>query len=132
MGAMEVQAVQTPRTRVNALAGTYCATGPQAVCLVGVRCTTGGRIRHLKIKEQVDNLNVVLRGHYAYYGIAGNIRALQKVYRVVERYWRKMLCTRSRAGHIRWAVFQRIKQRTPLLRPKLYLPYRELQALVVL
>jgi RNA-directed DNA polymerase len=48
------------------------------------------------------------------------------------RYWRKMLCTRSRAGHITWVVFHQIKQRTPLLRPKLYLPYRELQALVVL
>ena len=45
------------------------------------------RMRHLPIQEQVINLNRVLRGHYAYYGIAGNIRALQQVYRVVERYW---------------------------------------------
>ena len=45
------------------------------------------QIRHLTIQEQVDNLNTVLRGHYAYYGIAGNIRALQKVYRAVERNW---------------------------------------------
>jgi RNA-directed DNA polymerase len=120
----------------------YCTRNQKGNFKVGMRTEKSGvrrslmslqdlmrQIRHLKIKEQVDNLNVVLRGHY---GIAGNIRALQKVYRVVERYWRKMLCTRSRAGHIRWAVFHRIKQRTPLLRPKLYLPYRELQALVVL
>jgi RNA-directed DNA polymerase len=26
----------------------------------------------------------VLRGHYAYYGIAGNFRSLQKVHRAVE------------------------------------------------
>ena len=39
--------------------------------------------RHLPIQEQVDALNVTLRGHYAYYGVAGNIRALQRVYRVV-------------------------------------------------
>jgi hypothetical protein len=63
------------------------------------------RIRHLTIQEQVNNLNNVLRGHYAYYGIAGNIRALQKVHRAVERYWRKMLCTRSWAGCVTWACF---------------------------
>jgi RNA-directed DNA polymerase len=56
------------------------------------------RIRHLTIPDQAGDLNAVLRGHYAYYGIAGNIRALQKVYRAVERYWRKMLCSRSWAG----------------------------------
>jgi group II intron reverse transcriptase/maturase len=90
------------------------------------------QIRHQTIQEQVENLNTVLRGHYAYYGIAGNIRALQKVYRAVERYWRKMLCTRSWAGRVTWACFNQIKTRTPLLRPKLFLPYRELQSLAVL
>jgi RNA-directed DNA polymerase len=90
------------------------------------------QIRHLTIQEQVDNLNTVLRGHYAYYGIAGNIRALQKVYRAVERYWRKMLCTRSWAGRLTWLAFNQIKTRTPLLRPRLFLPYRKLQALAVL
>jgi group II intron reverse transcriptase/maturase len=91
------------------------------------------RIRHLTIPDQAGDLNAVLRGHYAYYGIAGNIRALQKVYRAVERYWRKMLCSRSWAGrHLTWEVFGQIKERTPLLRPKLYLPYRALQALAVL
>jgi RNA-directed DNA polymerase len=90
------------------------------------------RMRHLPVREQVDNLNAGLRGHYAYFGIAGNIRALQKVYRTVERYWHKMLCSRSWKGAIRWAVFRRIKAQFPLLRPKLYLPYRELQAIAML
>ena len=90
------------------------------------------RMRHLPVREQVDNLNTALRGHYAYYGIAGNFRALQRVHRAVERYWHKMLCSRSWAGRIPWAVFHQIKERLPLLRPKLYLPYRELQALAVL
>src|SRR5512133_1303143 len=90
------------------------------------------RMRHLPVREQVDNLNTVLRGHYAYYGMAGNFRALQRVHRVVERYWHKMLCSRSWAGRITWDMFHQIKQRQPILRPKLYLPYRELQALAVL
>jgi RNA-directed DNA polymerase len=90
------------------------------------------RMRHLPVKEQVDNLNVLLRGHYAYFGIAGNFRALHRVYRTVERYWHKMLCSRSWKGAITWSVFQRIRTQFPLMRPKLYLPYRELQAIAML
>jgi RNA-directed DNA polymerase len=90
------------------------------------------RMRHLPVKEQVDNLNLILRGHYAYFGIAGNFRALHRVYRAVERYWHKMLCSRSWKGTIKWSVFQRITAQFPLLRPKLYLPYRELQAMAML
>ena len=89
--------------------------------------------RHDAIKKQVGDINAVLRGHYAYYGIAGNIRALFKVYRAIERYWRKMLCSRSWAGrHLTWDAFNQIKERTPLSRPKLHLPYRALQSLAVL
>jgi hypothetical protein len=64
------------------------------------------RIRHQTISEQVSEINIVLRGHYAYYGVAGNLRSLVKVYRVVERYWRKMLCSRSWAGRrLTWDAF---------------------------
>jgi len=90
------------------------------------------RMRHLPVREQVVNLNRVLRGHYAYFGIAGNIHALQKSYRAVERYWHKMLSSRSWKGGVRWRMFHQIRQRFPLLRPKLYLPYRELQSIAVL
>jgi group II intron reverse transcriptase/maturase len=90
------------------------------------------RIRHDTIRDQVGEINAALRGHYAYYGIAGNIRALLEVYRAVERYWRTMLCSRSWAGaHLTWDAFHQIKERTPLQRPKLQLPYRALQALAV-
>jgi hypothetical protein len=91
------------------------------------------RVRHHKIGDQVSEINAALRGHYAYYGVAGNIRALFKVYRTVERYWHRMLCSRSwAASRATWGTFNQIKQRTPLLRPRLRLPYRELQALAVL
>ncbi len=90
------------------------------------------QVRHLSIREQAEKLNRVLRGHYAYYGIAGNFRALQKVGRAVEHYWRKMLSSRSRSGYVTWEVFQEIKKRFPLMRPKLHLPYRAMQAIAVL
>jgi hypothetical protein len=50
----------------------------------------------------------------------------------VERYWRKMLSSRSWHGEVWWKQFQQIKERFPLLRPKLYLPYSELQAIAAL
>src|SRR3984885_1322751 len=90
-------------------------------------------MRHSPLPEQVDHLNQMLRGHDAYYGIAGNLQSLLKVHRAVERYWRKILSSRSWAGRrLTWDAFHQIKERTPLLPPKLRLPYRELQALAVL
>ena len=90
------------------------------------------RIRHLPVGVQAVNLNRVLRGHYGYYGIAGNFRALQKVHRFVERYWRKMLNSRSREGRVTWEIFHEIKERFPLQRPRLKLNYVEFQSFAVL
>jgi RNA-directed DNA polymerase len=87
------------------------------------------RMRHSSLQEQADHLNQMLRGHYAYYGMADNIRALRKVHRAVEYYWRKMLSSRSWQGTVYWKKFQQIKERFPLLTPKLHLPYGVLQAL---
>jgi hypothetical protein len=44
-------------------------------------------IRHRSLKEQAEAINQILRGHYAYYGLAGNFWSLRKVYRRVARYW---------------------------------------------
>src|SRR5437588_261679 len=91
------------------------------------------RIRHQTISDQVGEINAFLRGHYAYYGVAGNLRCLAKVYRAVARYWHRMLRSPSWAGRaLNWSMFNQIKERTPLLRPKLRLRYQELQALAVL
>ena len=90
------------------------------------------RMRHSPLKEQADHLNRMLRGHDAYYGIAGNLRSLLKVHRAVERYWRKMLSSRSWHGAVSWEKFRQIKSRFPLLTPKLQLPYPKLQAIAKL
>jgi hypothetical protein len=91
------------------------------------------RIRHYKISDQAGEINIVLRGHYAYYGVAGNLRSLVKVYRAVECYWHKMLRSRSWTGRrLTWEKYHQVKARTPLLQPKLRLPYQALQALAVL
>lgn len=89
-------------------------------------------IRHRSLKEQAEAINRVLRGHYAYYGLAGNFWSLRKVYWRAARYWYKVLCSRSWRGNLTWEVFNRVLQRFPLQRPRLRLTYGQLQSHAVL
>jgi group II intron reverse transcriptase/maturase len=89
-------------------------------------------IRHRSLKEQAEAINQILRGHYAYYGLAGNFWSLRKVYCRVARYWYKMLCSRSWRGRFTWEVFNRVLERFPLQRPQLRLTYGQLQSYAVL
>lgn len=89
-------------------------------------------IRHKSLSEQALEINQILLGIYAYYGMGGNIGRLQKVYRFTERYWRKMLSSRSQRGIITWEKFQKIKETFPLRRPRLYVPYSMMKSYVVL
>ena len=47
--------------------------------------------RHLPVLEQHAHLAVMMRGHFAYYGIAGNSRRLRWYARQVVRVWKKWL-----------------------------------------
>jgi RNA-directed DNA polymerase len=89
-------------------------------------------IRHRSLREQVGAINQVLRGHYAYYGLAGNFWSLRRVYCRAARYWYKMLCSRSWRGSLTWEVFNRVLRRFPLQRPQLRLTYGQLQSHAVL
>ena len=53
------------------------------------------------------SINRVLRGHYAYFGVAGNIWSLKQVYRRTERYWYKMLSSRIWHGRFTWEAFHK-------------------------
>lgn len=89
-------------------------------------------IRPYSLREQVEKINQVLRGHYAYYGVGGNFKSLFMIYRLAERYWHKMLCSRSQKSYITWEGFNSLKQVFPLQRPKLSVPYTRMKALAVL
>ena len=95
-------------------------------------CELMREIRHWSISDQVKEINQVLRGHYAYYGLGGNYRSLVKIYNIAERYWRRMLSSRSRKGNVTWEKFQKIKELFPLQRPKIAKTYSQLQSLAVL
>jgi group II intron reverse transcriptase/maturase len=83
-------------------------------------------IRHWKIIDQVKKINEILRGHYNYYGLGGNLSSLLKVYRRTERMWVKMLSSRSWRGRVKWEKYHEIKKSYPILRPKLHIPYEKM------
>lgn len=74
--------------------------------------------RHLPVKEQSEALNKQLKGHYAYYGVTGNFRALQRLRQRVERIWHRWLARRS-SRPLPWARMKVILQAFPLARPRI-------------
>jgi hypothetical protein len=70
--------------------------------------------RHLPIRVQWVQLSLKLRGHYAYYGIPGNARGLDRFRHFAERAWRKWLSRRSHRARIPWDCFALIQVRYPL------------------
>ena len=74
--------------------------------------------RHDPIDEQHAGLTRRLRGHYAYYGITGNGRALARLQRQTERCWRKWLNRRSNRSGMNWDRFCLVLALYPLPPPR--------------
>jgi group II intron reverse transcriptase/maturase len=70
--------------------------------------------RHLSVPEQQTILVSKLRGHYNYFGITGNSRALGRFLHEVKRAWRKWLHRRSTRAHMTWERFNLLLSRYPL------------------
>ncbi|MGK2938807.1 MAG: RNA-directed DNA polymerase [Solirubrobacteraceae bacterium] len=72
---------------------------------------------HLSIPEQGRWLASVLAGHYRYYAVPDNIRALQAFREAVTRLWLKALRRRSQRSRMTWERMRRIAGRwLPLAR----------------
>ena len=74
--------------------------------------------RHMSIGEQWKELCVKVRGHYGYYGITGNIRALEKFLYRVQRSWQRWLHRRNSKRGFVWEKFKAFLERYPLPMPK--------------
>ena len=70
--------------------------------------------RHERVAQQCAALSRKVRGHYAYYGITGNVRALQRFLYETERRWRKWLNRRSWRARMTWERFDRMRKTYPL------------------
>ena len=77
------------------------------------------RNRHRPVPEQHQVLCSKLRGHYGYYGITGNMRALAGFWHEVKRLWQVWLNRRSGRKHLTWEQFHRLLARHPLPRPRI-------------
>jgi RNA-directed DNA polymerase len=78
--------------------------------------------RHLPVVEQHRQLCRKLRGHYGYFGIAGNYRALNWIYRFTQRAWVKWLNRRGGKKYFGWKAFLTMAKELPLPQPKLVHP----------
>lgn len=79
--------------------------------------------RHRPVCEQHATLSQKVRGHYAYYGITGNARALQCFLYAVHRAWRQWLTRRNRLREMTWDRFNRLLERYRLPPPRIIHSY---------
>ena len=66
------------------------------------------RRMHEPLEDQGQWLRAVVGGHDRYYGVPGNIAALQTFRRKIGRYWHRVLCRRSQTGYVTWERMQRL------------------------
>jgi RNA-directed DNA polymerase len=81
------------------------------------------RRRHHRVVEQHAWLSQVLEGHYRYYGVPSNYRALAQFQRRVAWMWHRSLQRRSQRGRWsrkRWKAFE---LRFPLPSPRIHHPW---------
>jgi group II intron reverse transcriptase/maturase len=86
------------------------------------------RRRHQPVRVQRDWLAAVLRGHYGYYGIAGNARWLWRFYAQVQAGWLHALRRRSQRPHLPWRRYKVILAALPLPPPHITQDWRHATA----
>lgn len=86
---------------------------------IAVWCKTN---MHRKIRDQSRDLAKKVVGHYQYYGVSFNSRALSNFLHQVTRRWKYWLTRRSGRKHLNWEAFCRKTEKYPLPRPKIMKP----------
>jgi len=75
--------------------------------------------RHEPVRKQWAALRRKLLGHFGYFGITGNFRALSNLLDRVIAAWRKWLSRRSQRARISWDAMMRLLARYPLPEPRI-------------
>jgi hypothetical protein len=88
----------------------------RALKALGEHCR---RHRHDSLKEQHAALSRRIEGHINYFGVNGNIRALQKLVHEAERLWHFWLCRRSQRRRLTWQRFGALLKVLPLPKPRI-------------
>lgn len=95
---------------------TRCARLTRALDGVRAYCREN---RTQPVRVQRDGLRARMLGHYAYYGITGNMRQLANYAHAVERIWHYWLNRRSSRRDLPWTRFAQLLVRLPLPRPRI-------------
>jgi len=88
----------------------------RALTAVNDWCRTN---RHKLVRWQHARLSLRLQGHYAYYGITGNMRQIGRYAHQTTRTWRKWLERRTRSKALTWERFCALLARHPLPKPRI-------------
>ncbi len=75
--------------------------------------------RHDDVRVQHRALVWKLNGHYAYFGVTPNSKALARLFYEVRRIWRKWLSRRSQRSRINWTQMVNLLKRLPLPQPRI-------------
>jgi len=107
---------KTRKGKTAVLRRTMQARFSRALGAVSKWCRTH---RHWKIVDQAQHLARMMFGHYAYYGITGNMRALSNFRHLVISVWLKWLRRRSQRAYMTWEKFvKHVLARNPLPVPR--------------
>ena len=86
------------------------------------------RLKHHPVEEQARAINQILRGHFNYYGIAGNARTLHAFWQFTQREWKHSLSKRSQKGRLTWEQLKALIVQYPLVTPRIRIRYPDLAA----
>ena len=75
--------------------------------------------RHDDVGAQRRALAQKLNGHYGYFGVTSNFRALGLLLHEVTAIWKKWLSRRSQKGLLDWNAMHRLLERYPLPSPRI-------------
>jgi group II intron reverse transcriptase/maturase len=75
--------------------------------------------RHADVEVQHRALSRKLTGHYAYFGVTSNARALRRLWHETKAIWKKWLSRRSQRAYVSWEKMLRLLERYPLPLPRI-------------
>ena len=75
-------------------------------------------------------VNQILRGHFNYYGLAGNAQKLQEFWRFTRQEWKHSVSTRSQKGRLTWEDLTALLEKHPMEPPRIRISYSQLASYV--
>lgn len=75
---------------------------------------------HLNVRELIRRINRKIIGHYAYYGVSGNLKALLNFRKFIIISLYKILTRRSQRNYLNMKRYYKLLTKIPIIKPKVY------------